>query len=185
MVNPAGGNPAAITSLPGLGGALGALSGRLATFTAELPGQSAQFRTPPLDASTLVTGAPRVAITVARAPGQPAPAQAVLYGKTYEVTPGGLRTLLGGAVAPIRVAGARRRLARGRRGDAARGRRPDRGRQPAGRLVLAPPTRGTRASSNPRCGSIGLVPAVDGLALALPVVPGEHDHREHRATAVR
>ena len=39
-----GGNPAAITSLPGLGGALGSVGGRLTAITAELPGQSAQFR---------------------------------------------------------------------------------------------------------------------------------------------
>ena len=104
MLNPAGGNPAAITSLPGLGGALGSVGGRLTAFTAELPGQSAQFRTAPLPAPLLVAGAPRVAVTVARLPGQPAPAEAVLFAKTYEVTPDGLRTLLGSAVAPIRIA---------------------------------------------------------------------------------
>ncbi|MCO1657799.1 alpha/beta fold hydrolase [Pseudonocardia humida] len=104
VVRPAGGNPAAITALPGLGGALGAIGGRVTAFTAELPGQSAQFRTAPFEASTLVTGAPRVQVTVARLPGQPAPADAVLFAKVYEVAPGGLRTLLGSAVAPFRVA---------------------------------------------------------------------------------
>jgi ABC-2 type transport system ATP-binding protein len=103
VLNPAGGNPAAITSLPGLGGALGSLGSRLASFTAELPGQSAQFRTPALDTPLLVTGAPRVAVTVARLPGQPAPAEAILFAKTFEVAPDGLRSLLGSAVAPIRV----------------------------------------------------------------------------------
>ncbi len=172
VVNPAGGNPAAITSLPGLGGGLGALSGRLATFTAELPGQSAQFRTPPLEASTLVTGAPRVAITVARAPGQPAPAQAVLYGKTYEVTPGGLRTLLGGAVAPIRVAvpddGSPAVVAVTMPGVVA----PI---EAGNRLVVSFSTtdQGYAGVLEPAVWSIGLVPAVDGLALALPVVPGD------------
>jgi len=104
VLTPAGGNPAAITSLPGLGGALGALGGRLAAFTAELPGQAAQFATPVLDAPLLLTGAPRVDLAVARVPGQPAPAEAVLFARTFEVTPDGLRTLLGSAVAPIRVA---------------------------------------------------------------------------------
>ncbi|HZG88691.1 MAG TPA: alpha/beta fold hydrolase [Pseudonocardia sp.] len=104
VLHPAGGNPAAITALPGLGGALGALAGRVTAFTAELPGQSAQFSTAPLAASTLVTGAPRTTVTVARVPGQPAPADAVLFAKAYEVTPDGLRTLLGSAVAPFRVA---------------------------------------------------------------------------------
>ncbi|MGH3611206.1 MAG: alpha/beta fold hydrolase [Pseudonocardia sp.] len=104
VVHPAGGNPAAITSLPGLGGALRNLGGRLTAFTAELPGQSAQFSTPPMEAPLLVAGAPRVDITLARVPGQPAATEAVLFGKIYEVSPDGLRVLLGSAVAPIRVA---------------------------------------------------------------------------------
>jgi ABC-2 type transport system ATP-binding protein len=100
---PAGGNPAAITSLPGLGGLLGNAGSRVAAFTAELPGQSARFRTPPVDAPLLVAGAPRVDLAVSRVPGQPAPAEAVLFGKLYEVAPDGTRSLLGGAVAPFRV----------------------------------------------------------------------------------
>ncbi len=104
VLTPAGGNPAAITSLPGLGGALGALGGRLSALTAELPGQSAQFRTPALDTPLLLAGAPRVEVSVSRVPGQPAPDDAVLFAKTFEVSPAGLRTLLGSAVAPFRVA---------------------------------------------------------------------------------
>jgi ABC-2 type transport system ATP-binding protein len=102
-LSPAGGNPAAITSLPGLGGAIGNLANRVAAFTAELPGQSAQFRTAPMDAPLLLAGAPRVDITVSRVPGQPAADEAVLFGKVYEVNPDGTRALLGGAVAPLRV----------------------------------------------------------------------------------
>jgi len=101
---PPGGNPAAITALPGLGGALGNAGSRVAAFTAELPGQSAVFRTAPVAAPLLVAGAPRVDLTVARVPGQAAPDEAVLFGKVYEVTADGTRTLLGGAVAPLRVA---------------------------------------------------------------------------------
>ncbi len=104
VINPAGGNPAAITSLPGLGGALGGIGGRLTAFTAELPGQSAQFRSAALDTPLLVAGAPRITVSVSRLPGQPAPTEAILFAKTYEVTPDGLRTLLGSAVAPMRVA---------------------------------------------------------------------------------
>ena len=104
---PPGGSPAAITSLPGLGGALGNLGNRVAAFTAELPGQSAVFRTAPVDAPLLMAGAPRVGLTVARVPGQDVqetgPDEAVLFGKVYEVTADGTRTLLGGAVAPMRV----------------------------------------------------------------------------------
>ncbi|MDN5857489.1 MAG: alpha/beta fold hydrolase [Pseudonocardia sp.] len=103
VLNPAGANPAALTSLPGLGGALGSTAGRVAALTAELPGQSALFRTAPLAEPLLLAGAPRVTLTVARIPGQPAGAEAVLFGKTYEVTPDGTRALLGSAVAPVRV----------------------------------------------------------------------------------
>ncbi|MFC4949593.1 alpha/beta fold hydrolase [Pseudonocardia sp. GCM10023141] len=103
VLNPAGGNPAAITSLPGLGGALGAVAGRISAATSELPGQSAQFRTAPLAAPVLLAGAPRVTLMVARVPGQPASDEAILFAKTYEVTPDGGRSLLGSAVAPIRV----------------------------------------------------------------------------------
>jgi ABC-2 type transport system ATP-binding protein len=104
VLNPAGGSPAAITALPGLGGALGTAGSRIAAVTAELPGQSARFTTPVLDEPLLVTGAPRVALSVSRVPGQPGPAEAILFARTFEVTPDGTRTLLGGSVAPMRVA---------------------------------------------------------------------------------
>ena len=104
IATPAGGSPAAITSLPGVGAALGSLGSRLSAVAGSLPGQSARFSTPVLDAPLLVTGAPRVELTVARVPGQPAPAEAVLFAATSEVAPDGTRTLLGSAVAPLRVA---------------------------------------------------------------------------------
>ncbi|WP_253258347.1 alpha/beta fold hydrolase [Pseudonocardia sp. N23] len=103
VVNPAGGNPAAITSLPGLGGALGSLAGRLSAFTSELPGQSAQFRTEPFTESTTLAGAARVSLTVARSPGQPAGPEAVLFGKISTLSADGRRVLLGSTVAPMRV----------------------------------------------------------------------------------
>ncbi|MHA6623047.1 alpha/beta fold hydrolase [Pseudonocardia sp. DLS-67] len=103
VVHPAGGHPAAITSLPGIGGALGSLAGRISAFAADPAGQSATFRTAPLAASLVVAGAPRVQVGVARVPGQPAPAEAVLFARITELSPDGRRTLLGGAVAPIRV----------------------------------------------------------------------------------
>jgi ABC-2 type transport system ATP-binding protein len=52
----------------------------------------------------VVAGAPRVQVSVARVPGQPAPAEAVLFARITELSPDGRRTVLGGAVAPIRVA---------------------------------------------------------------------------------
>ncbi|MHA6783433.1 alpha/beta fold hydrolase [Pseudonocardia saturnea] len=104
VATPAGGSPAAITSLPGIGAALGSLGSRLSAVAGTLPGQAAQFSTAALDAPLLVTGAPRVAVTVSRVPGQPAPDEAILFASTSEVTPDGTRTLLGAAVAPLRVA---------------------------------------------------------------------------------
>jgi ABC-2 type transport system ATP-binding protein len=103
VLNPAGANPAAITSVPGVGGALGSLAGRLSTITSELPGQSAGFSTDPLGSEVLIAGSPRVRIDVARVPGQPSSAEAVLFGKVFKVDQDGRRTLLGGAVAPMRI----------------------------------------------------------------------------------
>jgi ABC-2 type transport system ATP-binding protein len=103
VVHPAGGHPAAITSLPGIGGALGSVAGRISAFAADPAGQSATFRTEPLPASLLVAGTPRVQVSVSRVPGQPAPAEAVLFARITELAPDGRRTLLGGAVAAMRV----------------------------------------------------------------------------------
>jgi len=103
VTNPPGGSPGAITSLPGLGGALGTLGSRLSAVTADLPGQSATFTAEPMATQTDVTGASRVSVEISRVPGQPAPAEAVLFAKLFEDA-NGARTLLGGAVAPIRVA---------------------------------------------------------------------------------
>jgi ABC-2 type transport system ATP-binding protein len=170
VINPAGGNPAAITSLPGLGGALGNLGSRLAAFTAELPGQSAQFRTPALEAPLLVAGAPRVDLTVARVPGQPAPAEAVLFAKVYEVSPDGLRALLGSAVAPLRVAvpadGAPAAVTATLPGVVA----PI---EAGNRLVVSVSTtdQGYAGTSEPAVWQLGL--AGGAPALAAPVVPGE------------
>jgi ABC-2 type transport system ATP-binding protein len=103
IVHPAGGHPAAITSLPGIGGALGSVAGRISAFAADPAGQSATFPTEPLPASLLMAGTPRVQVSVSRVPGQPAPDEAVLFARIAELAPDGRRTLLGGAVAPMRV----------------------------------------------------------------------------------
>jgi ABC-2 type transport system ATP-binding protein len=169
---PAGGNPAAITSLPGLGGALGNAAGRVAAFTAELPGQSAQFRTAPVPAPLLVTGAPRVGLTVARVPGQPAPDHAVLFGKVYEVTPDGTRMLLGGAVAPFRVAvpadGSAARVTVTLPGVVA----PI---EAGNRLMVSIGTtdQGYAGGTDPAVWRIGLDGTDGASGLAVPVVPGE------------
>ncbi len=104
VVNPAGGNPAAVSSLPGLGSAVarsGSLSARLSV---DLPGQSAVFTSDQFTSQVLLTGASTVKLRVSAVPGQPVPADgAVLYAKLYDADAGGVRTLPGSAVAPFRV----------------------------------------------------------------------------------
>ncbi|GAA2883405.1 alpha/beta fold hydrolase [Pseudonocardia halophobica] len=168
VANPAGGNPAAITSLPGLGGALGSLGSRLSAFTADLPGQSALFAGPALTAQTDVAGAPRLDVTVSRMPGQPAADEAVLFAKTYEVGQDGLRQLLGNAVAPVRVAvptdGSPARVSITLPGVVA----PI---EVGNRLVVSISTtdQGFASPAEPAVWRIGLA---EGAALAVPVVPG-------------
>ncbi|MFM1917530.1 MAG: hypothetical protein RJB01_1045, partial [Actinomycetota bacterium] len=61
ILAPAGGVPAAVSSLPGLG----ALSGAAGAFlNFPLPNQSALFTSQPLDASTSIVGSPRVRLSV-------------------------------------------------------------------------------------------------------------------------
>ncbi|MDT7579848.1 MAG: type transport system ATP-binding protein, partial [Pseudonocardiales bacterium] len=173
---PAGGNPAAITSLPGLGGALGNAGSRVAAFTAELPGQVAQFRTEPVAAPLLVAGAPRVDLTVSRVPGQPAADDAVLFGRLFEVSADGTRSLLGGAVAPFRVPvpadGSPARVSVTLPGVVA----PI---EAGNRLLVSIGTtdQGYAGATSPAVWRIGLSGSDradgSGAALAVPVVPGE------------
>ncbi|GAA1834112.1 alpha/beta fold hydrolase [Pseudonocardia ailaonensis] len=168
VANPAGGNPAAITSLPGLGGALGTLSGRLSAFTAQLPGQAAQFTTAPLASQVDIAGAPRVDLTVARVPGQPAADQAVLFARVFEVGQDGLQQLLGGAVAPIRVAvpadGSPARVSVTLPGVVAP-------LEAGNRLLVSVATtdQGYASPTQPAVWAVGLA---DGSSISVPVVPG-------------
>ncbi|HEX4357626.1 MAG TPA: alpha/beta fold hydrolase [Pseudonocardia sp.] len=107
VLNPPGGTPAALTAVPGIGGALGSLAGRLAAVGSALPGQSATFASEPVPSQILVAGAPRIRLRVTPVPGQPTASatgtEAVLFGSVLDVGPDGRRTLLGGAVAPMRI----------------------------------------------------------------------------------
>jgi ABC-2 type transport system ATP-binding protein len=103
VLNPPGGYPAAITTVPGVSGSLGSLAGRLTALGTDLPGQAATFATDPMPEQLLVAGAARVRITVAPVPGQPSASEAVLFGRLNEMAGDGRRTLLGGAVAPMRI----------------------------------------------------------------------------------
>ncbi|HJP75552.1 MAG TPA: alpha/beta fold hydrolase [Pseudonocardiaceae bacterium] len=97
VINPAGGSPAAMSSLPGIGGNLGPAAGRLTT---DIPGEFATFDTAPLSSQVLIAGSSQVTLNVAGQPGT----GAVLFAKLYDVAPSGTRTLPGAGVAPIRVA---------------------------------------------------------------------------------
>jgi ABC-2 type transport system ATP-binding protein len=96
VANPPGGNPAALSSLPGAG----ALSSVLGSVVADLPGQHAAFESEPLPAALNVGGSPQVTLRAASPTGE-----AVLFVKLYDVDPDGGATLSEGLVAPVRLTG--------------------------------------------------------------------------------
>ncbi len=117
VVNPPGASPAGISTLPGLSSLA---STALSTFLGGLPGQTARFESAPFAELTVVTGTPRITVTVSAIPIPSAPGTAaagasppsstpatddgaVLYASLAKVSEGGTRTLAGGAVAPIRL----------------------------------------------------------------------------------
>ncbi|MCW2641811.1 MAG: transporter ATP-binding protein [Dactylosporangium sp.] len=95
--NPPNGNPAALSSLAGVGGGLASFVNGV---TMEVPGQHADFYSAPLARTTDVTGAPTVKITAASPTGE-----AVLFVKLYDVDQNGQPTLPNGLVAPVRLTG--------------------------------------------------------------------------------
>ena len=97
-ISPPGATPAALTSLPGLGAALGLAGSATGTSLDLLPGQAATFQTAPLDQPLTVVGAPRVTIRV-RSTAQ----DATLFASVQDVAPDGRATLPRGLVSPVRV----------------------------------------------------------------------------------
>ncbi|REE98057.1 alpha/beta fold hydrolase [Thermomonospora umbrina] len=97
IFNPAGGSPASISALPGLG-ALGALEGLGGGgLPSDVPGQSAAFDSRPLDRRLHLTGAPTVRVRVS------GDAAVTLFAKLYDVAPGGRATPARRLSAPLRV----------------------------------------------------------------------------------
>lgn len=96
VVTPAGGSPAALTTVPGLGAVSAALGGA----TIEIPGQFAAFDSAPLTDPVDVVGATTTTLAVSSPSGT-----ATLFAKLYDVAPGGGMTLPGGLVAPLRLQG--------------------------------------------------------------------------------
>ncbi|SES18975.1 alpha/beta fold hydrolase [Actinokineospora terrae] len=102
VVNPPGGNPASISSMPGLGSVLGSSSRLAGRIAIDLPGQAARFRSEPMTGQLLIAGASTVGLRVASATGG-APDGAVLFAKLYDVGPDGVRTLPGSAISALRT----------------------------------------------------------------------------------
>jgi ABC-2 type transport system ATP-binding protein len=102
---PAGGTPASISSIPGLGDVLGAassLSGLTGSAQlAAIPGQTARFSSAPLGDSALVIGSSRLSLTVT-------PARTgliTLFASLHDVGPDGSDTLPARLVSPISMGG--------------------------------------------------------------------------------
>ncbi len=110
VVNPPGGSPAGLSSLPGLGGTA---STALASLGLDIPGQSATFTSAPLTSQILLTGSAGTTLSVTGGPPAPGGAantaasvtEATLFVKLYKMTASGVRTLAGSAASPIRVTG--------------------------------------------------------------------------------
>ncbi|WP_090054493.1 alpha/beta fold hydrolase [Lentzea fradiae] len=101
-VNPAGGNPAGISNLPGLGSVLSRSAAIASRLSLDMPGQAAVFTSEELTSQLLLTGSSTVKLRVAR--GDESSGEAVLFAKLYDVSSDGTRTLPGSIVAPFRVA---------------------------------------------------------------------------------
>ena len=107
VLNPPGGSPAAISSLPGLARA-GALTSLLSSG---LPGQSASYTSEPFDQLAVITGSARIRLSVTELPSvatvsgpRDRPADGtVLFASIGARTSGGLVTMGGSAVAPVRL----------------------------------------------------------------------------------
>ncbi|GAA2956918.1 alpha/beta fold hydrolase [Streptomyces enissocaesilis] len=104
FASPAGANPPAISSVPGVAGvgALSRLSGLGVGLSLDFPGQNARFETAELASDLRVTGSPTVRVTV-RSDRE----DAVLFGKVYDVSADGRQQVLPSQlVSPVRVTGA-------------------------------------------------------------------------------
>ncbi|MFD3501966.1 CocE/NonD family hydrolase [Streptomyces sp. NPDC058676] len=104
FANPAGANPPAVSALPGLGGGgLAQLSSLGVGISLDFPGQFARFESKPVADDVRITGSPTVTVHV-----ESTSDDAVLFGKVYDVGPGGTRQVLPSQlVTPLRVEGAK------------------------------------------------------------------------------
>ena len=107
VLNPPGGIPAGISSLPGLSGLSGLAGSALSAFAGGLPGQTARFSSQPLAQLTVFAGTPQVTLSVSGPAAQGTAGGsggAVLFTSVSKVSATGVRSLAGNAVSPIRLA---------------------------------------------------------------------------------
>jgi ABC-2 type transport system ATP-binding protein len=97
VLAPAGGVPAAITSLPGAGGLAGLASNLLSV---PLPGQSAGFATAALPESLTIIGASRAQVLIS---SDQIVDDVTLFASLRVISPDGRQTLPNGLVAPVRL----------------------------------------------------------------------------------
>ncbi|MEU4574712.1 alpha/beta fold hydrolase [Nonomuraea sp. NPDC023979] len=99
VVNPPGGSPASISTVPGVGSLLGGGSGQSGmSVSLDMPGQSAAFESAPLTEPLQLTGSPTARIKVSGS------GEVTLFAKLFDV-PDSMQppTLPAGLVAPLRV----------------------------------------------------------------------------------
>ncbi|MDX6273328.1 MAG: type transport system ATP-binding protein [Frankiales bacterium] len=96
LANPPGGEPSAVSSVPGLGG-FGGLAGGLLS---DPPSQTASWTSAPLTADLNLVGAASLRVHLSSSTGS-----AVLFAKLYDVGSDGAAQLPSGQVAPLRVTG--------------------------------------------------------------------------------
>ncbi|MET7328009.1 CocE/NonD family hydrolase [Nonomuraea sp. NPDC005650] len=97
IVNPPGGAPASISTVPGIGGLLAGGQSNT-SVSIDMPGQSAAFESRPLTAPLQLTGSSTVRVRVS------GKGEATLFAKLYDVAEGAQPPALpAGLVAPVRV----------------------------------------------------------------------------------
>ena len=97
ILNPPGGLPAAYSETSNFSGPQS--SPDLAVPPTEIPGQHADFTTPPFAKVLDAIGIPSLHVTLSHL----APTDLVMYGKVYDVAPDGSATLIHRLIAPVRI----------------------------------------------------------------------------------
>jgi ABC-2 type transport system ATP-binding protein len=104
VINPPGGNPSSISSMPGLGSVIGGSARTAGRLAIDLPGQVARFQSDPQTSQLLISGSSTIKLHVEGLPGQPVPADGVvLFAKLYDVGSDRSRTLPASVVSPLRI----------------------------------------------------------------------------------